>query len=308
MDKELLYRFFEDKATLDEEKRVRKWMEASSENYDLFFEERKLFDAITLLADENQISSNHGKAVFKLWANRLMKVAAVVAVTLISTLSYQYLVKEDKLVMQKITVPSGQRIHLELSDGTIVWLNSRTTIQYPAIFVGENRVVKIDGEAYFEVAHNKKKPFIVETAKGNVEVLGTKFDVEAYSENNSFVTSLMEGSVKVVSDGQELVLKPEQMSYIHNGELKVAPIEDYNMYKWREGLISFKDTSFPSIMSKFEKCYGVTIKIENPRVVNYRCTGKFRQSDGVLYALRVLQKDVRFSFERDENNHIIYIK
>ena len=308
MDKELLVRFFEDNTTLDEEKRIRKWMEASSENYNSFMEERKLFDAMTLLADEKQISSGRNKAIFKLWVGRAMKVAAVVAITLISTFSYQFLTGKDKLVMQKITVPSGQRINLELSDGTAVWLNSRTTIQYPAEFTGKKRVVKIDGEAYFEVAHNKKKPFIVETSKGSVEVLGTKFDVEAYSETGSFVTSLMEGSVKVESEGTELVLKPEQMAYIHNGKLEVAPIEDYNMYRWREGLICFKDAAFPSIMAKFEKCFGVVIKIENHNVENYYCTGKFRQSDGILYALRVLQRDVKFNFERDEDNHIIYIK
>ena len=85
-------------------------------------------------------------------------------------------------------------------------------------------------------------------------------------------------------------------------------IEDYNPYRWREGIISFKDATFPYIIHKFEKYYGVEIRIENKAVMNYRCTGKFRHSDGVRYALRVLQKDVDFQFVRDEENHIIYIK
>lgn len=309
MDKHLLYSFFEGKTTRCEEEIVRNWMEASPENRRTFFEERKLFDAMILLADEKRISSYHGKAIFnKLWVREFAKVAAVIAVTLVSTLAYQFLTKEEHLAMQKISVPAGQRINLELSDGTVVWLNSRTTIQYPAEFVGKKRTVKIDGEAYFEVAHNRQKPFIVETHKGNVEVLGTKFDVEAYSDNDSFVTSLMEGSVKVTRDGKEVILKPEQMSYIHNGQLAVAPIEDFNSYRWREGLICFRDETFANIMTKFEKCYGVVIKIENHNVRDYRCTGKFRQSDGISYALRVLQKDIKFNFQRDEDNHIIYIK
>ena len=99
-----------------------------------------------------------------------------------------------------------------------------------------------------------------------------------------------------------------QISELKDGEIKVAPIEDYNPYRWREGIISFKDATFPYIIHKFEKYYGVEIRIENKAVMNYRCTGKFRHSDGVRYALRVLQKDVDFQFVRDEENHIIYIK
>lgn len=310
MDKELLYSFFQGKTTLHEEMRVREWMEASEENRRVFFEERKLFDSLILLTDEKRVASYHGNVFFnKLWIRELGKIAAVIAITLMATFTYQFFTAEDDMMaMQKITVPSGQRINIELSDGTVVWLNSRTSIQYPAAFKGDYRKVRIDGEAYFEVSHNKEKPFIVETTKGDVEVLGTRFNVEAYSDNNSFVTSLMEGSVKVTSEGEQLVLKPDQMACLLDGHLKVAPIEDYNTYRWKEGLICFKNETFPDIMAKFEKCYGVVIKIDNQKVMNYRCSGKFRQSDGIMYALRVLQKDVQFKFERDENNHIIYIK
>ena len=86
-----------------------------------------------------------------------MKIAAVIAMTLIGAYAYdRYTPKEELLAMQKITVPAGQRINLELSDGTVIWLNSRSTIQYPASFSGKNRTVQLNGEAYFEVAHNAK--------------------------------------------------------------------------------------------------------------------------------------------------------
>lgn len=311
MNKELLYNFFQGKTSMQEEIQIRKWMEASPDNSKLFMEERKLFDAMILLADEDKIRSYQKKKLFleNYWVKEVMKVAAVIAITLVGTFTYNKLNPEEEvLAMQKITVPAGQRINLELSDGTIIWLNSRSTIQYPASFVGENRTIHLNGEAYFEVAHNTQKPFIVETAKGKVEVLGTKFNLEAYSDNNSFVTSLMEGSVKVTSGTKELLIKPDEMAILDHGNLRATPIEDYNVYRWKEGLICFKDETFINIMSKFETCYGVTIKIENKQVTNSRYTGKFRQSDGISYALRVLQKDVKFAFERNEDNQIIYIK
>lgn len=286
-------------------------MEASPANYKLFLEERKLFDSVILLADEDQILSSSQKSRFidRYWIKEAMKVAAVIAITLIGAYTYNKSYPEDELLaMQKITVPAGQRISLELSDGTTIWLNSRSTIQYPASFIGKSRTIKLDGEAYFEVAHNAEKPFIVETTKGKVEVLGTKFNLEAYDDNKTFVTSLMEGSVKVTSGENELLIKPDEMAILEHGKLKSIPIEDYNAYRWKEGLICFKDETFSNIMSKFEKCYGVTIKIENKKVSDSRYSGKFRQSDGISYALRVLQKDVKFTFERNEDNQIIYIK
>lgn len=311
MNKELLYIFFQGNTSLEEEIRIRKWMEASSENYNTFMEERKLFDAMILLTDEKQILSSRKKNRFigNYWIKEAMKIASIIAITLIGTSIYNKSYPEEELLaMQKITVPAGQRINIELGDGTVVWLNSRSTIQYPASFKGNSRHVKLDGEAYFEVARNIKKPFIVETAKGNVEVLGTKFNLEAYADNNSFVTSLMEGSVKVTSGTNELLIKPNEMAILEQGKLKASPIEDYNAYRWKEGLICFKDETFKNIMSKFETCYGVTIKIENQKVLDSRYSGKFRQSDGISYALRVLQKDVNFMFERNEENQIIYIK
>ena len=101
------------------------------------------------------------------------------------------------LAMQTITVPAGQRVNLDLPDGSNVWLNAGTTMQYPVSFMTDKREVILDGEAYFEVAHNEKSPFVVHTSTLDVEVLGTKFNVEAYSARKIFETSLMEGRVKV---------------------------------------------------------------------------------------------------------------
>ena len=178
MNKELLYTFFQGKTTLDEEVRIREWMESTPENYRTFLEERKLFDAMILLADEKRLLSkrNQFKLLVSTWGKEIGKIAAVAIIPFVMTLTSQYIFNnEDMIPLQKLSVPAGQRINIELADGTVVWLNSRTSIQYPAVFNGKERKVSINGEAYFEVAHNRKQPFIVETPKGQVEVTGTKF-------------------------------------------------------------------------------------------------------------------------------------
>lgn len=242
----------------------------------------------------------------------LIKIAAVIAFTLRGSFFYQQIQTEQTLIpLQTIAVPAGQRINITLPDGTNVWLNARTTIQYPITFNANERLVKLDGEAYFDVARNEKKPFIVQTDKYNVEVLGTQFDVESYSDTENFETALMEGSVRISSltdTNESLTLTPNNKAYLHEGKLRVMSVDDYSPYRWREGLICFKNETFASIMKEFEKYYGINIHITNKQVQKYLYTGKFRQTDGVDYALRVLQKDIRFSYQRDDDKNIIYIK
>lgn len=318
MDKNTLYRFFEGVASFEEEEAVKHWLEASPDNQKALLKERKVFDATLLLGDEAHVrketSRKRQTSVVRqgFLKKELLKIAAVVALTLGGNYLFRQLTTEEEPVaMQTITVPAGQRVNIMLPDGSNVWLNARTTIQYPFVFKGEKREVKLDGEAYFDVAQDKEKPFVVQTEKAVVEVYGTQFDVEAYSDRDEFETTLMSGIVKVVSainSLDRLTLTPDSKAYLEGGKLKVVPVDDYNPYRWKEGLICFRNETFQHIMKDFEKYYGVNIHVENKQVLKYFYTGKFRQSDGIDYALRVLQKDIRFTYQRDDDNHIIYVR
>ena len=219
--------------------------------------------------------------------------------------------KEPEIAMHTITVPAGQTVNLMLADGTNIWLNARSTMKYPGIFTGNRREVILEGEGFFDVAHNPDKPFVVHADKYDILALGTQFDVESYPSDNVFSTSLLDGSVKVTSiddSTQTIVLHPNTMMRLYGGKLVTENIADYNHFRWREGLICFEDMPFIDLLTKFERCYGIKIIVQNSRVKDYTPTGKFRQSDGIDYALRVLQRYFRFRFERDEENHVIYIK
>lgn len=314
MDKDTLYKFFEGTASFEEEDAIRQWLESSAEHRAALLKERKVFDAGLLLADEGIIEEKQKKNALDRRSSlrtEFLKIAAVVLLTLGLNYAYQKLtVPEEPVAMQTITVPAGQRVSICLPDGSHVWLNARTTIQYPFSFKGDKRQILLDGQAYFDVVKNKQQPFIVKTDKATVEVFGTQFDVEAYSDKEEFETTLMSGNVRVVSAANPLDmlnLAPDSKAYLENGQLKVKQVDDYNPYRWKEGLICFRNETFRNIMKDFEKYYGIRIEIENRQVLKYFYTGKFRQSDGVDYALRVLQKDIRFTYRRDDENHIIYI-
>ncbi len=299
-------KYFARQTSPQEEEELIQWVDASPENRETFLKYWHMFDAIHLLHEAPVVLPAAGRRIrMRTWLGYAAAMAVIFAIGYFTS----YTGRDTEPVWQEITVPSGQRIHLALADGSTVWLNSNTTLRYDPSFSGKTRRMMVDGEAYFEVSTNKKKPFMVETFLGTIEVLGTCFNVEAYSTSRRFVTSLMEGSVQLTSREQTVVLKPDQMAIIETGErLTVKKITDFEEYSWREGLISFTDASFEEIMKKFEKHYGYEIRILNEKVKEYRCSGKFRLSDGVNYALEVLKEDVDFTYERNKQQSVITIK
>ena len=301
MEKEKLHRFFAGTTSIQEGMDIRAWMEASEENKRIFYKERKLFDALMVHDDQttnNCISTKRIPKIIRQW----LKIASVIILTLTINYLYQKYKSENEVIaMNTVSVPAGQRTNITLPDGTNVWLNARTTLQYPVTFSQKQRTVFLKGEAYFDVTKKKKTPFIVRTDKYDIEVLGTQFDVDAYPDQTAFETTLMKGSVKVTSQyfpEQTITLKPHHKAYVKDGQLAVTKVNDFTPYRWKEGLICFKDEPFQTIMEDFEKYYGIRIIINNKKVLKYSYNGKFRQADGIDYALRVLQRDIHFKYER----------
>ena len=313
MDKDLLYRFFEGHASVEEMKSIKEWTETSEENSKLLRRERKLFNAIILSGRLKRMERQTTKKK-NYFIREFLKIASVVVIT-VGVTAALFSVGKDKddvnVAMQTITVPAGQRVNLDLPDGSNVWLNAGTTMKYPVSFMKGKREVILDGEAYFEVAHNEKSPFVVRTHAMDVEVLGTKFNVEAYSAGRTFEASLMQGKVRVKSPHNEktaVVLLPNYKTTLKDGRLVVSKIDDYNVYRWKEGLYCFKSKPFTQIMEDLERYYDLKIQVDKKSIESVALTGKFRISDGLDYALRVLQKDVSFTYRRDKDNDVIYIK
>lgn len=312
MEKELLHKFFAGAATLEEKEAIMHWMESDPGNKQFLLKERKLYNAVLLHGEDKQVQQQAGRQqyILRRGVARFLRVAAMIVVAFGLGYFWQSEKTEGPIAMQTISVPAGQCVNVTLPDGSNIWLNAQTTIQYPVSFNKENRQVKLDGEAYFDVAKDSKRPFIVNTKECSVEVLGTKFNIDAYSSRDKFETVLMEGSVKVsmLDDPTQAVsLKPNNKVYRSNGKLLTQKVSNYERYRWKEGLICFVDEPFKVVMEDFEKFYGLTIVVNNQKVTQYLYTGKFKQTDGVDYALSLLQKNIHFTYQRDRENHIVYI-
>ena len=239
-----------------------------------------------------------------------IRAAAVIVAVSCGLLINEY--RYDKLAqLQTVTVPAGQRAQITLADGTKVWLNSESTLSYRSDFGRRDRDVELDGEAYFEVAKNKEIPFYVNTETNQVRVVGTHFNVCAYKGSNEFETTLVEGIVDIYAyDNERPLTRLTKNEFFgsYQGKYKKAVLPSYDYLRWREGLYCFDDSPFSCILTKLEKYYNVKITVENPKVLNYRCTGKFKEQDGIEHILKVIQKDHPFTYSISEEGDSIRIE
>ncbi len=309
MEKHLLHRFFSNTATVEEEKQLVAWIEADPEHQKELLKERRIFD-LTIMANGEAGAGLRRKRSYPLFRIReLVKIAAVaILVWGMSFYFYSRTGTEKAVPLSTIAVPAGQRINLTLPDGTNVWMNARSEIRYPAVFSGEARTVELKGEAWFDVTHTGT-PFVVETGKYAVEVLGTTFNLDANPDVTRFSASLIEGKVRVINrdhPDEEVMLEPSEQVYVSEGRLTKQAIADFDVFRWRDGLFCFKNMSFSALLESMEKYYDVRFVLQKAAFPREELSGKIRISDGVEHALRVLQKNIPFTYEKQEN--LIYIR
>ena len=218
--------------------------------------------------------------------------------------------QQEEMLFNTITIPRSGEYKLVLSDGTKVWLNSRSTLTFPGSFKGNIRNVKLDGEGYFAVTKNVEQPFIVETNKCNVKVLGTEFNVMAYAADSVWETSLLEGAVEILVPGSNnsgMRLEPNMMASLKGNRLVKGRIKEADYFLWREGLLCFNDISVRDMIEKLKLYYGVDIVVNNTRILKNRYTGKFRTKDGVEHVLKVLRLNNKFTYTKDDETNVITI-
>lgn len=311
MDKEFLYRFFEGSATEEEEKQLLAWLDTDPANRKRLLEERRLYDSMLMLAQAKP-RTNRLKFTLPRWTREAVKYAAVVLVAAFLGGAYVTTVYDRYLKAgNTITVPAGQRVDVVLPDGTKVCMNALSELKYPGFFIGKYRRVQLRGEAFFDVKHDGDRPFVVETYACDVEVLGTKFDVEAHPEWNEFTTSLVDGRVRVTdreNAGQQVELTPTQRVSRRNGQLVVDRIPSHEQFQWREGLIAFRDASFMELIAEFQKYFGVKIEVHCRQVPDNLFTGKIRMAEGIDHALWVLKQSADFTYRRNETKESIIIE
>lgn len=237
------------------------------------------------------------------------KYAAVIAILLanIWLLTDKFIPEEKLPLYTQIEVPKGQRIYMTLQDGTEAWLSPRSVIRIPSEFSKDERSVELDGEGFFSVTKDAKRPFIVKTQQYNIKVLGTKFNVFAYSKSKRFETNLVEGRVQVFNNHdpeENIILQPNEMVALTNGNL-IKSMASFNNEDYLEsGIFYFSNKKFSEILDYLTLWYNVKFSIKDSAKIDQYVSGKFRQSDDIERILKALQGVHHFKYKIINNEEI----
>lgn len=198
----------------------------------------------------------------------------------------------------ELIIPKGGEYQVMLADGTKVWLNSASRLIYPQSFMGKERRVVLSGEAFFDVTHDAERPFVVETSRMNVKVLGTRFNVNDYDDNEEVSTTLVNGSVEIISgDQQAFRLVPGEQAYGKENELEKREVNVRLYTSWIDGKFLFNNTELEEIAKQISRWYDVEIFFSSESVKKVRFTGaivKFKPLEDLVRMIESTSQ-VRFS-------------
>jgi ferric-dicitrate binding protein FerR (iron transport regulator) len=264
----------------------------------------------------------------------IIKVAALIFLVL--GFSLAWLIKKNESVIDKginvVSVRYGEQSHITLSDGTNIWLNSGSKLVYPASFKGKTREVILEGEAYFDVSHDKNRLFIVNTDKIRIKVLGTAFNVKSYPGDNKTETTLVRGSVVIdkknaSSNEAPVILKPgEKVTFSFAKEqesrksveaedgreptqikqVSINKVDPSPITSWKEKELVFDNTSLEDMAITLERWFGVKVYLADDTIRHYRYKGKFTHNETIFQVLEIIK--ITTPLDYDYKNHEITIK
>jgi transmembrane sensor len=260
---------------------ISSWLEqqilASSSTIDTEIKMRMLRNIEIGISTEND-STNERQTQIRFRLNKIMRVAALFILPVLTAVGvYLYMSKlENSTAPLIVAVERGQKANITLPDGSKVWLNSQSKLTYTASFNIKKRELQLDGEAYFEVAHNPKKPFIVRSRDIAVEALGTAFGVKAYNEDNLISSILMRGKVRVTTPDGEAILAPnERIMYNKSTHKKVqnTVTNATDFTGWIHNELRFENESLGDIAITIQRIYNVDVVFASVQLKNQRYTG-----------------------------------
>ncbi|MCW3786424.1 FecR family protein [Plebeiibacterium sediminum] len=215
----------------------------------------------------------------------------------------------DMVEIHEIITKRGNQYHLELSDGTKVWMNSASSLKFPERFNSDKRIVELEGEAYFEVAHNASKPFLVKVDGTVVRVLGTHFNISAYKDEKEIKTTLLEGSVQVSKDENDVIIKPGEQAIVQNFKKEPIQVNQADLactMAWKDGFFEFDGVQLPVILRQLSRWYDVDFELKEFSTKE-TYGGRISKNLKLSKVLELLEIN-NVSFESNGDNFIVRIK
>lgn len=212
-----------------------------------------------------------------------------------------------KLVYNILATPKGGQYQVVLPDGTKVWLNAASRLKYPVAFTGSDRLVELEGEAYFETTKDAHKPFIVKAGDLKVQVLGTSFDIMAYKDEKHTHTTLISGAVKVASEKESKLLQPGQQAVMNTnaGNIGVNTVNTDEVIAWKNGYFSFRDADIAAVMRQLERWYDITVSYPSG-IPKGTFSGEMGRGLTLSEALKILEQ-TNVNFKIQEGRHIVIL-
>ena len=323
LNEDIIIRYLENRCSEEDFVLINEWMKESDENagelfrmeeiYQLgkfpFEEENLVVRAERRLGRRLEQENQKKQEVFKL-RSVLRYAAAIVGVMVLAAgLAYWFRNKAEELVVA--SAAHGQVREMLLPDGTKVWLNQSSVLKYPRAFEGKERHVYLDGEAYFEVARNHEKPFMVKSPAMDVRVLGTSFNIKCRPDNSFAETTLIEGEVEVKdkSDKGRITLLPGQKAVLNRvtGRMQVKQVDPKMEIVWHNDLIPFEKSSIFQIAAALERFYGVKIILSPDVDSTNTYSGVLKKKDNIESVLNSLRNSIPFNYKKVDDLSLIHI-
>jgi ferric-dicitrate binding protein FerR (iron transport regulator) len=243
---------------------------------------------------------------------QFQKIAAILILPVIILSGYYIFRNNEQVQYAEAIVPKGQKSEIVLPDNTHIWLNSATSLRYPARFGKNNREVFLDGEAYFEVVENNQKPFTVHTSELSIKVLGTKFNVKSYRDDKNVETALLTGNINLsVHSGQdrtnEIDINPGEMIGYSRTEKSVlkSGFEADEVIGWKNNRLIFRDDTFDNLAKKIERWYDVEIIYDQSLFQGQRLTVELLEGESLERLMQIIEKTIQIDYKIDKQKIFI---
>ena len=314
---ELIIGYLQNNLTQEEPDCFYTWVNESASNKELFFEIKAMYDAGLPLSTPWETSESWGRLLnkkknsqsrrFNLWYQISTYAAVALLAVAISSMYFLFFHEEDNSLYSKYIGGDGLEADVvELPDGTHISLGSKTTFHYDKDYGKDKRIVYLEGEAYFDVAKQKDKPFIVKTKEQDIEALGTKFNVMAYPLDSLVITTLLEGSVqlKTMNFPERTIMRPNQQ-LIYNRNTKQASlfhVDARQFTSWTTGYYYFHEQSLKAILDRLSHVYGMQFTV-NSEILNQRTfTGTFYRGQSIKDIMEIVNLSIPIKYKIDDRH------
>ncbi len=319
---EIKSRYIRGEATESEAKILLEWLEKNPEERTAYYQEKDIWDSYAFVNNSQNYSSEeellrlkrrirfNPKKSFSMPGP--LKVAALLLLAFLSGWLVQFLIANQGTSdvvaeMREVVVPNGQIHQLFLADGSRIWLNSGSKIDVPSVFTGDERKVRLEGEAFFEIAKDPEHPFKVEVKGQTIEVLGTSFNVRAYPDADVVQTTLHTGKIKLHTSREVLNLLPGEQTHVHinTGKIQVKNVNPVNYYSWRDGRYELKDERLTDVFRLVERWYDVSITYDENDFKDMRFSVVLKRNKSVEHFLALLNLSIPIQYQKNMDEIII---